>query len=77
VTLLVVRARRRAGPAHGACRSPHRAPDRATDAVGASLVEYLLLVAFIAIAVIASIGFFGGELETRFDDVGSTVSSTP
>ncbi|MFO7592067.1 MAG: Flp family type IVb pilin [Acidimicrobiia bacterium] len=55
------------GPAHGF---------RAWES-GASLVEYVLLVALIAVAVIAAISFFGGEVDARFEHVGRTVSSTP
>ncbi|HEU5301961.1 MAG TPA: Flp family type IVb pilin [Acidimicrobiia bacterium] len=44
---------------------------------GASLVEYVLLVAFIAAVVISAVVFFGGEVDSRFDEVGSTISATP
>ena len=44
---------------------------------GSSLVEYVLLVSMIAIAVIAAVAFFGGNVETKFDQVGSTISRTP
>jgi Flp pilus assembly pilin Flp len=44
---------------------------------GASLVEYILLVALIAIAVIASVVFLRDQLSTKFNDAGSTVSRLP
>jgi Flp pilus assembly pilin Flp len=42
---------------------------------GASMVEYILLVALIAIAVMAAVTFFGGEMNTEFGDSGSRLSS--
>lgn len=43
---------------------------------GASLVEYALLVALIAIVCIASVAFFGGETDDTFSRVASTVEAT-
>ncbi|VAW03577.1 hypothetical protein MNBD_ACTINO02-2595 [hydrothermal vent metagenome] len=40
---------------------------------GASLVEYALLVALIAIVAIAAIQFVGGEVSTAFVDIGSSL----
>lgn len=40
---------------------------------GASMVEYALLLALIAIAVIGAVGAFGGGLGQEFSDIGSTV----
>jgi pilus assembly protein Flp/PilA len=45
------------------------------DEQGASMVEYILLVALIALAVIAAVIFLGGEVESKFDDAGSKLSS--
>jgi pilus assembly protein Flp/PilA len=44
---------------------------------GANLVEYILLVALIALAVIAAVVFLGGEVSSKFDDTGSTLSNSP
>jgi pilus assembly protein Flp/PilA len=46
------------------------------DEEGASMVEYALLVALIAVVVIAGALFLGGAIETKFDEVGSTVGAT-
>ena len=46
------------------------------DEQGASMVEYALLVALIAVVVIAGALFLGGAIETKFDEVGSTVGAT-
>ena len=44
---------------------------------GASMVEYILLVALIALAVISAVVFLGGQMNTKFNDAGSTVSKLP
>ena len=46
-----------------------------TDEEGASMVEYALLVALIAVVVIAGALFLGGAIETKFDEVGSTLNN--
>jgi pilus assembly protein Flp/PilA len=46
------------------------------DEEGASMVEYALLVALIAVVVIAGALILGGAVETKFDEVGSTVGAT-
>jgi pilus assembly protein Flp/PilA len=46
---------------------------RINDERGASLVEYALLVALIAVVCIAAIGFLGGRAEQTFDRTGSAV----
>ena len=38
---------------------------------GASLVEYALLLALIAVVCIAAVGFFGGEVGDSFSRSGS------
>ena len=43
------------------------------DEAGASLVEYALLVALIAVVCIAAISFLGGNASTKFSQVGSAV----
>jgi len=47
------------------------------DERGASMVEYILLVALIALAVIAAVMFLRGQVETKFSDAGSKVSNAP
>ncbi len=45
---------------------------------GAALVEYVLLVALIAVVCIAAINFLGENAEETFSDVGSSLdSATP
>jgi Flp pilus assembly pilin Flp len=44
---------------------------------GAGLVEYILLVSFIAIAVIAAVIAFRGPIDAKFSEAGSRVSSAP
>jgi Flp pilus assembly pilin Flp len=44
---------------------------------GASMVEYILLVALIALAVIAAVVFLRGQMSDKFDEAGSTVSRLP
>ena len=46
------------------------------DERGASLVEYALLVALIAVVCIAAIAFLGRSASTRFSTVGSQVNAT-
>ena len=45
------------------------------DEQGANLVEYILLVALIAIAVIAAVVFLRSQVSAKFDRSGSTLSS--
>ena len=47
----------------------------AKDEQGASLVEYILLVALIALAVIAAVSFLGGTMTSKFNSEGSQISS--
>ena len=47
------------------------------DERGASMVEYILLVALIAIAAIAAVVFLRDQLNDKFSDAGSRVSSAP
>ncbi len=47
------------------------------DDKGASMVEYALLIALIAMAVIAGAVFFGSELSESFSGVGDTMNATP
>ncbi|MBV9411588.1 MAG: Flp family type IVb pilin [Acidimicrobiia bacterium] len=43
---------------------------------GASLVEYALLVALIAVVCLVAIAFLGRSASTRFSSVGSAVGNT-
>jgi pilus assembly protein Flp/PilA len=44
---------------------------------GASMVEYALLVALIAVVVIAAALFLGEQISGKFSEVGDTVGGTP
>ncbi len=44
---------------------------------GASMVEYILLVALIALAVIAAVVFMRGQLSNSFSNAGSKLSNAP
>ncbi len=46
------------------------------DEEGASMVEYALLVALIAVVVIAAALFLGEEISDKFSEVGATVDAT-
>ena len=48
-----------------------------TDERGANLVEYILLVALIALAVIAAVVFLRGEVNDKFSEAGSKVGNAP
>ena len=45
------------------------------DERGANLVEYILLVALIALAVIAAVIFLRGQVSSKFNETGSKLSS--
>ena len=47
-----------------------------TDERGASMVEYILLVALIALAVIAAVVFLKNQVNSKFNDAGSKLSSS-
>lgn len=42
---------------------------------GATATEYALLVALIAIVIAVAVGFFGSQLSTFFDKIGSTIGT--
>lgn len=46
----------------------------ADDERGASLVEYALLVALIAVVCIAAVTLLGRNASTKFSNVGSSIS---
>jgi pilus assembly protein Flp/PilA len=45
------------------------------DERGASLVEYVLLVALIAVVCIVALQLLGGSASTKFTSVGNAISS--
>ena len=45
------------------------------DEKGASMVEYILLVALIALAVIAAVVFLKDQVNSKFNQSGSSLSS--
>ena len=45
------------------------------DERGASMVEYILLVALIALAVIAAVVFLKNQVNSKFNQSGSSLSS--
>src|SRR5437773_6484679 len=47
----------------------------AKDEKGASMVEYILLVALIALAVIAAVVFLKDQVNSKFNQSGSSLSS--
>ena len=48
----------------------------AKDEEGASMVEYALLVALIAVVVIAAALFLGEQISSKFSEVGATLEGT-
>jgi Flp pilus assembly pilin Flp len=47
------------------------------DETGASMVEYILLVALIALAVLAAVVFMRTQMQDSFSDAGDKVSRLP
>jgi len=54
--------------------APWEARVNAKSELGASLVEYALLVALIAVVCIISIGILGSKANDKFSQVGSQIS---
>jgi pilus assembly protein Flp/PilA len=50
-------------------------PGRERDERGATATEYGLLVGFIAIAIVAGVGVFGGQLSSYFDTLANWIAS--
>ena len=44
------------------------------DEEGAALAEYGILIAFIAIAAIVAVTFFGGKIKQKFSDYANSLS---
>ena len=57
------------------CCLPYLRARLAADERGASLVEYALLVALIAVICIVAIAFLGTAASSKFSTVGSSVNS--
>jgi pilus assembly protein Flp/PilA len=49
---------------------------RVKDEQGATMVEYALLVALIAVVVIAAALFLGQQISDKFSEVGNTLEAT-
>ena len=49
--------------------------ERAADEVGATAVEYALMVALIAVVIIAAVAFIGRSASTQFNSVGGCVNA--
>ncbi len=50
---------------------------RVAEDRGASFIEYVLVVSLIAVAVIAAVALFGGNLSNAFGEAGSGVGNLP
>ena len=55
---------------------PIRAAWNRRDEVGASLVEYALLLALIAVVALVALHFLGGSVSSTLNNVGSSIAST-
>ncbi|MDY0028919.1 MAG: Flp family type IVb pilin [Pseudobdellovibrionaceae bacterium] len=44
---------------------------------GATAIEYALIAAGIALAIAGAVWAFGGELTSKFDEMGTALSGTP
>jgi len=47
------------------------------DAAGASMLEYAILIAAIAVVVVGAALFLGTALSENFSEVGDTMQATP
>ncbi len=47
----------------------------AQDESGATAIEYGLIAALMAVVIIAGIGAFGGALQTKFESIGTIIST--
>ncbi|HUI02999.1 MAG TPA: Flp family type IVb pilin [Acidimicrobiales bacterium] len=56
---------------------PIRATWNRRDELGASLVEYALLLALIAVIALVALHFLGGSVANTLNNVGSSINSTP
>ena len=51
--------------------------DKMASEKGATAVEYGLMVALIAVAIIAGVTLLGGNLQTMFNDVAGRIPAVP
>ena len=56
---------------------PIRATWNRRDEVGASLVEYALLLALIAVVALVALHFLGGTVANTLNNVGSSINNAP
>lgn len=47
------------------------------DEIGASLVEYALLLALIAVVALVALHFLGGSVSNTLNNVGSSINNAP
>ena len=47
-----------------------------TEEKGATMVEYALMVALIAVVAIAAVTFLGNEVSGQFNTIGNTLNTT-
>jgi pilus assembly protein Flp/PilA len=47
------------------------------DESGATAIEYGLIAALVAVAIIVGAGFLGNELNDKFTEIGNAVRDTP
>lgn len=59
------------------CARSRSIRDRLGDQMGATAVEYGLMVALIAIIIFAAVVFVGSTLQSDFDCVGSNIEAAP
>jgi pilus assembly protein Flp/PilA len=57
--------------------NPIRSTWNRRDEVGASLVEYALLLALIAVVALVALHFLGGSVANTLNNVGSSINSAP
>ena len=57
-------------------RVEHQVAEQAQDERGASMLEYVLLAALIAVVCIAAITFLGTEASQTFSNVASSINTT-
>ena len=55
--------------------NPIRATWNRRDEVGASLVEYALLLALIAVVALVALHFLGGSVSNTLNNVGSSIGN--
>ena len=56
---------------------PIRETWKRRDEVGASLVEYALLLALIAVVALVALHFLGGSVANTLNNVGSSINNAP